>query len=80
MLLPTPRSIKVMALLAFSKRVFLACNQKDDKAFVFLCVPPTISLLVVVMCHFETGSFVSAFDVESFVGFGAVENRLQSSR
>lgn len=31
------------------------------------------------MCHFETRSLVSAFDVESFVGFGAVEDRLNVS-
>ena len=28
------------------------------------------------MCHFQAAAFVAAFDVEAFVGFGAVEDGL----
>ena len=31
---------------------------------------------LVVMCHFQAAAFVAAFDVETFVGFGAVEDGL----
>lgn len=30
----------------------------------------------IIMCHFEAGALITAFDVEAFICFGAVENRL----
>jgi len=34
------------------------------------------SVFVIIVCHFHSHTLVAAFDIEAFVCFGAVEDRL----
>ena len=69
-------SILEEGIACFQQNVESSPRRSKKLKNVSRALTSNISLLLVIARHLETRSFISAFDIETFVGFLAVQDRL----